>query len=342
MPKCPFCNMDKSKLENTILDETQNFYVVPALGSLVDGYILIISKRHINSMSELTIEEMNEYENLINQYRKTFKSIYTKYPIVFEHGAPNIDNDIKANSVLHAHTHIVNHHYKNEKYLIKKMKFKRISKIIDMNKSKKNYIFYIDSNNKIYITNIFKPIRQIMRIEVANDINIPYEYDWCQSRFEDNIILTINKIKNYKVKGSDNMDNRQNTTINWYPGHMAKAKRLIEEDLKLIDVVIEVIDARIPISSRNPDLNKMVKGKKKIIILNKSDLADDIQTKKWQGYLTQNDTIAISSNSLNTNKNNEIINTIEKIMKEEKEKSLEKGRVGRIVRVLILGIPNVR
>lgn len=130
--------------------------------------------------------------------------------------------------------------------------------------------------------------------------------------------------------------------INWYPGHMAKAKRLIEEDLKLIDIVIEVIDARIPVSSRNPDLNEMVKNKKRIIILNKSDLADEIQTKKWKEKLTNKDTIAISVNALNNIKNNEIINTIEKMMKIEKEKGLEKGRVGRTTRVLILGIPNVR
>ena len=132
-----------------------------------------------------------------------------------------------------------------------------------------------------------------------------------------------------------------NININWYPGHMAKAKRLIEDDLKLIDIVIEVIDARIPISSRNPDLNEMVKNKKKIIVLNKSDLADDIQTKKWKEQLTNNDTVAIIVNALNNNKNNEIINTIEKMMKEEKEKGIEKGRVGRTTRVLILGIPNV-
>jgi ribosome biogenesis GTPase A len=123
---------------------------------------------------------------------------------------------------------------------------------------------------------------------------------------------------------------------------MAKAKRLIEEDLKLIDIVIEVIDARIPVSSRNPDLNNMVKNKKKIIILNKSDLADEVQTKKWKEKLTNKDTIAISVNALNNIKNNEIINTIEKMMKTEKEKGLEKGRVGRTTRVLILGIPNVR
>lgn len=122
---------------------------------------------------------------------------------------------------------------------------------------------------------------------------------------------------------------------------MAKAKRLIEEDLKLIDIVIEVIDARIPVASRNPDLNNIVKNKKKIIILNKSDLADVAQTKKWKEKLTSENTVAITVNALNNTKNNEIINTIEKMMKEEKEKVLEKGRVGRITRVLILGIPNV-
>ena len=122
---------------------------------------------------------------------------------------------------------------------------------------------------------------------------------------------------------------------------MAKAKRIISEDLKIIDLVIEVIDARIPISSRNPDLNEIVKNKKKIIILNKSDIADEKQTQKWKDKLTKDNVIAISNNSLNNKKNNEIINTIEKMMKEETEKGLQKGRVGRTIRVMILGIPNV-
>lgn len=122
---------------------------------------------------------------------------------------------------------------------------------------------------------------------------------------------------------------------------MAKAKRIISEDLKIIDLVIEVIDARIPVSSRNPDLNEIVKNKKKIIILNKSDIADEKQTQKWKNKLTKDNVIAISNNSLNNKKNNEIINTIEKMMKEETEKGLQKGRVGRTIRVMILGIPNV-
>ena len=78
------------------------------------------------------------------------------------------------------------------------------------------------------------------------------------------------------------MDKGQNSTnINWYPGHMAKTKREIEEDLKLIDVVIELLDARIPISSRNPDIQRITKNKKKIILLNKCDLSDDKLNQKW-------------------------------------------------------------
>lgn len=78
------------------------------------------------------------------------------------------------------------------------------------------------------------------------------------------------------------MDNRQNqANINWYPGHMAKTKRQIIEDLKLIDIVVEIVDARIPISSQNPDVKEAIKEKIKIIVLNKSDLADETETNKW-------------------------------------------------------------
>ena len=83
--ECPFCNIDKTKLVNTILDETNYFYITPSLGSLIEGYILITTKRHVNSMSELTIDEMEEYKILIKKYREVFKKIYQKYPIVFEH-----------------------------------------------------------------------------------------------------------------------------------------------------------------------------------------------------------------------------------------------------------------
>ena len=74
------------------------------------------------------------------------------------------------------------------------------------------------------------------------------------------------------------------TSINWYPGHMAKTKRQIAEDLKLIDIVIEILDERIPIASQNPDINKLIQNKKRIIVLNKSDLADKNQNEKWISY----------------------------------------------------------
>ena len=206
MQKCPFCNIDKTELVNTILDETKYFYTTPSLGSLTDGYILIITKRHVNSMSELTIEEMKEYKILIKKYREVFKKIYHKYPIIFEHGTPNLKDSINASSVIHAHTHVVNHNYKNEKILIEKLKFKRIDKFENM-LSNKNYIFYISPKNEIYITNEFKPISQLMRIEIANDLNLIDKYDWRKNEFCDNIILTINKTNYYfenKIKkGSD-------------------------------------------------------------------------------------------------------------------------------------------
>ena len=77
------------------------------------------------------------------------------------------------------------------------------------------------------------------------------------------------------------MSENKNTSINWYPGHMAKTKRQIIEDLKLIDIVIELLDARIPMASRNPDIGEITKNKKRIIVLNKSDLADEKENIKW-------------------------------------------------------------
>ena len=79
-----------------------------------------------------------------------------------------------------------------------------------------------------------------------------------------------------------NKENEVKTNINWYPGHMAKTRRQIENDLKMIDIVIELLDSRIPISSQNPDIAKIIKGKKKIIVLNKCDLADENQNQLWQ------------------------------------------------------------
>lgn len=129
--------------------------------------------------------------------------------------------------------------------------------------------------------------------------------------------------------------------INWYPGHMAKTKRQIIEDLKLIDIVVEVLDARIPISSQNPDVREYTKEKKKIMVLNKSDLANEIETKKWVRYFNKQGISAIITDANSGKGINEVILEIKNIAKQNQEKYVNKGRVGKSVRVLILGIPNV-
>ena len=139
----------------------------------------------------------------------------------------------------------------------------------------------------------------------------------------------------------DKKEKLPSTNINWYPGHMAKTKREIIDDLKLIDVVIEILDARIPKSSQNPDLRSIIQKKKKIILLNKYDLADDVETKKWVDYFNKNGQVVVLVNSNNGKGINQAISKIEEIMKDEIELNEKKGRVGKIIRVLILGIPNV-
>lgn len=129
--------------------------------------------------------------------------------------------------------------------------------------------------------------------------------------------------------------------INWYPGHMAKTKRQIQEDLKLIDVVVELLDSRIPISSRNPDINTLVQGKKKIIVLNKSDLSDEKETIKWMEYFKTQKIPAVITDANSGKGIKEVIKQAELIMKDELDKREEKGRTGRKIRIMILGIPNV-
>lgn len=131
------------------------------------------------------------------------------------------------------------------------------------------------------------------------------------------------------------------TNINWYPGHMAKTRRQITEDLKLVDIVIELLDARIPISSQNPNIAEITKNKKKIIVLNKCDLSDDTQNKKWIEYFKNKGLTAVLVDSNSGKGIDNCIKEIENIMKEELELQAAKGRTGRRIKAMILGIPNV-
>ncbi len=130
------------------------------------------------------------------------------------------------------------------------------------------------------------------------------------------------------------------TSINWFPGHMAKTRRQITEDLKLIDVVIELLDARIPVASRNPDIRDLTKNKKKIILLNKCDLSDDNLNKRWVDKLSKEaPTLLTDSNS--GKGVDKVLKKIEEIMEEERIRQQNRGIKNKTIRVMILGIPNV-
>lgn len=132
-----------------------------------------------------------------------------------------------------------------------------------------------------------------------------------------------------------------NVRINWYPGHMAKTKKQIIEDLKLIDVVVEVLDARIPVSSRNRDLEQYIEKKKRVVVLNKADLADINITKMWQEKFKEQGIVAVPMEAANKKGTQDVINAIMTQAKEIIQKYAEKGRTGRTIKVMVLGIPNV-
>ena len=129
--------------------------------------------------------------------------------------------------------------------------------------------------------------------------------------------------------------------INWFPGHMAKTRKQITEDLKLVDVIIEILDARIPLSSQNPDIKQITQNKKKVIVLNKCDLSDENENKKWMEYFIKQGHKVVLADS-NTGKGiNEVIKQTQLIMADELKKLAEKGRIGKKIKVMIVGIPNV-
>lgn len=129
--------------------------------------------------------------------------------------------------------------------------------------------------------------------------------------------------------------------IQWYPGHMVKTKREMQESLKLIDVVIELLDARIPISSRNPDLDSLIKDKPKVVLLNKCDLAEDHITKQWIEHYRGLGIDALEIDAISGKNMNKIFNLVKDSAKEKFEKMAAKGIVGKPVRALVAGIPNV-
>ena len=129
--------------------------------------------------------------------------------------------------------------------------------------------------------------------------------------------------------------------IQWFPGHMAKTRRMISDNLKNVDVVIEILDARIPYSSRNPEIIRLTENKPRIILLNKASLADPVATKKWIDIYTAQNTVCIETDCVTGYGLNKISAAIKDICKEKLERYEDKGMSGRMLKAMILGIPNV-
>lgn len=129
--------------------------------------------------------------------------------------------------------------------------------------------------------------------------------------------------------------------IQWYPGHMTKTRRQIEADLKNVDIVVEIIDARIPISSRNPDIDSICSGKPRLIILNRADQADPEMNRRWAAYFKQQGHAVLETDARTGRGINQFSAVTQSVLKDQIAKWREKGLVGRPVRAMVVGVPNV-
>ena len=129
--------------------------------------------------------------------------------------------------------------------------------------------------------------------------------------------------------------------IQWYPGHMTKTRRMIAEQLKHVDAVCEILDARIPISSRNPDVDQLTAGKPRMVVLNRVDQADPEATKRWGAYFRAKGYAVLESNAKGGAGTGKFAGAVRELLADKLRSYAEKGQVGRVVRVMILGIPNV-
>lgn len=129
--------------------------------------------------------------------------------------------------------------------------------------------------------------------------------------------------------------------IQWYPGHMTKAKRMMQENIKLIDIVIELVDARVPLSSKNPDIDELAKNKYRMILLNKTDLADNRTTAKWETYYKDKGYFVYCLDSRKNTGMKTITDMVQEACKEKIERDRKRGILNRPIRAMVVGIPNV-
>lgn len=129
--------------------------------------------------------------------------------------------------------------------------------------------------------------------------------------------------------------------IQWYPGHMTKARRAMQEDIKLIDLVIELVDARVPFSSRNPDIDKLAAGKARMVLLNKADLADETETRKWAQMFEDMGIYVVKIDARNKGTLKQVQTAQQEACKEKIERDRRRGILNRPIRTMVVGIPNV-
>ncbi len=136
------------------------------------------------------------------------------------------------------------------------------------------------------------------------------------------------------------MSDYQKQTVQWFPGHMAKTRRLIKESLPFVDLVTEIVDARIPMSSSNPELKEMIGNKPRIVLLNKCDVADEKATAKWVEYYKNNGMYALPVDCRSGKGLNAYLPLVREVLKDKIQRNTEKGMVGKPLRVMVVGIPN--
>ena len=202
---CRFCdivmnynNGNIQHIYNNPLFESENFLVLPALGSLVPGYIMIITKHHIPSMAYLNLKELNELIELVNYLKKILYEEYNIEPILFEHGSAVGLIQESACSVEHAHWHLAPIKFANEEKIIAEMDAQKVANLRDLSSFRgKTYLLYVN-NNQHYVSNMTTLSSQYMRKWIAKEIGHSDKWNWRENELLDNIALTVSEFKKYR------------------------------------------------------------------------------------------------------------------------------------------------
>jgi diadenosine tetraphosphate (Ap4A) HIT family hydrolase len=190
---------------NRSLCETPHFHIFPALGCLAVGYVMVVSKRHVNSMCHLTDVEKRDLETLLEKYRDILKKIYGLYPIVFEHGSSSAETDNSASTIRHAHMHVVPVKLREQNDMLEFLELNKLTNYSEFYESVHDnpYLFFMDNEHNIYLHNITdiaprKP-SQLIRRWVAKEVGHAERWDWREYPFEDNIVATIKRHRLQRV-----------------------------------------------------------------------------------------------------------------------------------------------